>query len=76
MRRVFSFTAYLCVIISFCIQCKQSPAKSNSIKKIDENWVLHIAEKDTFLAVNIPSNVHSDLHHHQLIEDPFGKTMN
>ena len=71
MRWVFNFTAYLCVIISFCIQCKQSPAKSNSIKKIDENWVLHVAEKDTFLSVNIPSNVHSDLHHHQLIEDPF-----
>ena len=71
MRWVFNFTAYLCVIISFCIQCKQSPAKSNSIKKIDENWVLHVAEKDTFLPVNIPSNVHSDLHYHQLIEDPF-----
>ena len=71
MRWVFNFTAYLCMIISFCIQCKQSPAKSNSIKKIDENWVLHVAEKDTFLPVNIPSNVHSDLHSHQLIEDPF-----
>ena len=71
MRWVFNFTAYLCVIISFCIQCKQSPAKYNSIKKIDENWVLHVAEKDTFLSVNIPSNVHSDLHSHQLIEDPF-----
>ena len=71
MRWVFNFTAYLCVIISFCIQCKQSPSKSNSIKKIDENWVLHVAEKDTFLPVNIPSNVHSDLHSHQLIEDPF-----
>ena len=30
-----------------------------------------MAEKDTSFPVNIPSNVHSDLFHHQLIEDPF-----
>ena len=71
MRWNIRYTAALCIIISFCIQCKENPYKSNSIKKIDEKWVLHVAEKDTFLAVNIPSNVHSDLHQHQLIEDPF-----
>ena len=71
MRWNIRYTAALCIIISFCIQCKQKPYKSNSIKKIDENWVLHVAENDTFFAVNIPSNVHSDLHQHQLIEDPF-----
>ncbi len=60
-----------CFILSVSIQCKQKIDKSNSIRQIDENWVLHMAEKDTSFAVNIPSNVHSDLFHHQLIEDPF-----
>ena len=60
-----------CFILSVSIQCKQIIDKSNSTRQIDENWVLHMAEKDTSFPVNIPSNVHSDLFHHQLIEDPF-----
>ncbi|GIR58039.1 MAG: beta-mannosidase [Crocinitomicaceae bacterium] len=71
MRWNFRYTASLWIIISLCTQCKQNSPKSNSVRQIDKNWVLHVAEKDTFLSVNIPSNVHSDLHHHQLIEDPF-----
>ena len=71
MRWNFRYTASLWIIISLCTQCKQNSPKSNSVRQIDKNWVLHVAEKDTFLPVNIPSNVHSDLHHHQLIEDPF-----
>ena len=71
MRWNFRYTASLWIIISLCTQCKQNLPKSNSVRQIDKNWVLHVAEKDTFLSVNIPSNVHSDLHHHQLIEDPF-----
>ncbi|MEC8459987.1 MAG: glycoside hydrolase family 2 protein [Bacteroidota bacterium] len=71
MRWNFRYTAFLWIIISLCTQCKQNSPKSNSVRQIDKNWVLHLAEKDTFLSVNIPSNVHSDLHHHQLIEDPF-----
>ena len=71
MRWNFRYTAFLWIIISLCTQCKQNSPKSNSVRQIDKNWVLHVAEKDTFLSVNIPSNVHSDLHHHQLIEDPF-----
>ena len=65
-----------CFILSVSIQCKQKIDKSNSTRLIDENWVLQMAEKDTSFPVNIPSNVHSDLFHHQLIEDPFWKTMN
>ena len=60
-----------CFILSVSIQCKQKIDKSNSTRIIDENWLLHMTKKDTLLAVNIPSNVHSDLFHHQLIEDPF-----
>ena len=60
-----------CFILSVSIQCKQKIDKSNSTRQIDENWLLHVTKKDTLLAVNIPSNVHSDLFHHQLIEDPF-----
>ena len=71
MRWNFRYTASLWIIISLCTQCKQNSPKPNSVRQIDKNWVLHVAEKDTFLPVNIPSNVHSDLHHHQLIEDPF-----
>ena len=71
MRWNFRYTAFLWIIISLCTQCKQNSPKPNSVRQIDKNWVLHVAEKDTFLPVNIPSNVHSDLHHHQLIEDPF-----
>ena len=60
-----------CFILSVSIQCKQKIDKSNSTRLIDENWVLQMAKKDTSFPVNIPSNVHSDLFHHQLIEDPF-----
>ena len=71
MRWNFRYTASLWIIISLCTQCKQNSPKPNCVRQIDKNWVLHLAKKDTFLPVNIPSNVHSDLHHHQLIEDPF-----
>ena len=52
-----------CFILSVSIQCKQKIDKSNFTRQIDKNWVLHMTKKDTFLAVNIPSNVHSDLFH-------------
>ena len=61
MRLNFRYTDSLWIIISLCNQCKQNSPKPNSVRQIHKNWVLHVAEKDTFLPVNIPSNVHSDL---------------
>ena len=49
MRWNFRYTAFLWIIISLCTQCKQNSPKPNSVRQIDKNWVLHVAEKDTFL---------------------------